>query len=371
MDTIEQEMKASQKFSDQILTDRLLSGALAERKDLGSVLVLLSEFDRRRLGPTKGYPSLFVYCTTVLGYSSAAAARRIAVARAGRRFPSLVAMVRRGELHLEGAAMLAPLLDSGNRRKLLRQARGRSLEEIAKIISIYAPQAAKRDHIRVVASSAELPPITPVPKPSDSEDDAPGFAPVASAADAGWDALFGLTTASPPSQSPAASTKEIFRVSFDADAETMEMLRRAQEILRHRFPKAELNLIVKSALDMLLNHEDRERKRVGNQPARPASKQVEGVGELKAAISASGRRIPESVKQTVYARDRGRCTWVGSDGMVCKTRAWLEFDHVRPAALGGPSGDPGNIRLLCREHNQLAARLIFAPQAFPEPVLTG
>lgn len=365
MATIEQEMKASQKLTDQNLSDRLMSGVLAERGDLGAVLVFLAEFDRRRLGPSKGYPSLFVYCTTVLGYSSAAAARRIATARAGRKFPSLLAMVRKGELHLEGAAMLAQIINSENRRKLLRQARGRSLEEIARIIATHSPQAAKRDHVRIVSAPETTLPGESTIRTAGIPGPEPRSETADSAAGGGWDSLFGPSShqAEAPSSMPTVSTKEIFRVSFDADGETMEMLRRAQEILRHKFPKAELNLIVKSALDMLLAHEDRDRREV--------SKRHEKKVAVNATATIPGRRVPEVVKQTAWNRDGGKCTWVGNDGVVCGTRAWMEFDHIHPAALGGTSGDPDNIRLLCREHNQLAARLIFSAKAASEPVLTG
>lgn len=350
MATIEQEIKSSQDLSDQCLTERLTSSVGDERNDLGAVLIHLAEFDRRRLGPSKGYPSLFAYCTTILKYSSPAAARRIAVARAGRRYPSLLAMVRKGELHLEGAAMLAPLLNPENRRRLFRQARGRSLEEIGRIVASAAPQALKRDHIRIVAIAPQPASADPVLQACETEETPLSRAPSSIAPSEGdWAAVFGPGAPVPP-------TEEFYRVSFDADQETMKMLRRAQELLRHKFPKAELNQIVKTALNLLLNQEDRDRK-----PPRL----------LSAPISVkAGRRIPEGVKQAAWTRDRGVCTWVGTGGLLCRARAWLEFDHLRPVALGGPS-DLENVRLLCREHNRLAAHLIFEAKSVPEPVLTG
>jgi hypothetical protein len=38
----------------------------------------------------------------------------------------------------------------------------------------------------------------------------------------------------------------------------------------------------------------------------------------------------------------------------CDARAFLEFDHVTPVALGGGSTE-GEVRLLCRAHNQFEA----------------
>jgi 5-methylcytosine-specific restriction endonuclease McrA len=71
------------------------------------------------------------------------------------------------------------------------------------------------------------------------------------------------------------------------------------------------------------------------------------------------RRIPQWVKDEVWARDGGQCAFVPPDGARCPEREGLEFDHVMPWALGGRSFDPRNIRLLCRGHNQDRARRMF------------
>jgi len=71
-----------------------------------------------------------------------------------------------------------------------------------------------------------------------------------------------------------------------------------------------------------------------------------------------GGYIPAHVKREVWKRDAGRCQWPLSSGGVCGSTLRLEFDHVVPRALGGPSTTDG-IRMLCRTHNDLAARLAF------------
>jgi hypothetical protein len=57
----------------------------------------------------------------------------------------------------------------------------------------------------------------------------------------------------------------------------------------------------------------------------------------------------------VYERDGGCCTYVGPNGRRCRARAFVEFDHITPVALGGKSTTE-NLRLRCQAHNQLAAR---------------
>jgi len=74
-------LRRIRKLSDTELTATLIGAAAGEREDLFSLLLRLSEVDRRRPASIKGFPSAFEYCTRILGYSESAATRRIAVAR--------------------------------------------------------------------------------------------------------------------------------------------------------------------------------------------------------------------------------------------------------------------------------------------------
>jgi hypothetical protein len=56
------------------------------------------------------------------------------------------------------------------------------------------------------------------------------------------------------------------------------------------------------------------------------------------------RRIPTSVKQAVYKRDKGRC-------VECGATSELHFDHDFPHSKGGTGLTPDNIRILCARHN--------------------
>jgi hypothetical protein len=64
----------------------------------------------------------------------------------------------------------------------------------------------------------------------------------------------------------------------------------------------------------------------------------------KTSTSRDSRYIPVDLKKSVYERDQKRCR-------KCGSRFALEFDHIKPFALGGKT-EFANLRLLCRNCNQ-------------------
>ena len=71
------------------------------------------------------------------------------------------------------------------------------------------------------------------------------------------------------------------------------------------------------------------------------------------------RRIPVRMRDDVFARDHGRCTFVGPDGRRCDATRGLQIDHIVPVAQGG-TGEIGNLRLLCAQHNRLLAERLLS-----------
>jgi len=69
--------------------------------------------------------------------------------------------------------------------------------------------------------------------------------------------------------------------------------------------------------------------------------------------------VPAAVKREVWARDAGRCAFVGVAGR-CTERGFLELHHVVPFAEGGAT-DASNLQLRCRAHNAYEAEEWFGP----------
>ena len=64
------------------------------------------------------------------------------------------------------------------------------------------------------------------------------------------------------------------------------------------------------------------------------------------------------MKRAVWERDGGQCTFTSEDGHRCTADTRLEWDHIEPVARGG-QGTVGNLRLVCRAHNQYLAERTF------------
>ncbi len=97
--------------------------------------------------------------------------------------------------------------------------------------------------------------------------------------------------------------------------------------------------------------------RVANRVASPPVDlaAVPAAGPLRGLAAARTRHIPAAVRREVWLRDGQRCQHPLDSGGRCGATHRLELDHVVPMALGGLS-TAGNLRVVCRFHNQAAAR---------------
>lgn len=319
----------------EALLERLKSLAHRENENAADVIEHLAEADRQRLCEGKGYPSSYHYCVKELGYSEAAAYFRIRAARASRRYPQIIEWLRIGELHLESVVRLHPHLIGAPGAELLERARGLSSREVLAMVAELSPEKRLPDVIRSLG-----------PVPVDKSSSSSGAGNVPSLPFAGpveesgplQPVSAGPLPQAVPERSPLLL--RLIRIAFTADQELLSLIQRAREVLRHKYPEGRLERIFKDALIALLEKRDPDLKPVAAAPT---------------ASTNPSRRVPQWVKDEVWRRDQGRCAFVSEEGRPCLTRDDIEFDHIRPWALGGSSDDPANIRLLCRGHNQMAA----------------
>ncbi len=360
-------------LSDDELIRSIKSLTGNERSILVSILKHLTEFENRRLSDRKGFLSLFDYCVRELRYAQGESLRRIRAARAAKRFEVLYGLIRRGTLSLTTVALLEPHLKWNNYRKLIRASKGLSTREVEALVGSLNPvAAAPPERIRILtvappaapaAAADELfppsieaaagkeiaivlaagPPVSPESQ-AETSTPAASAAPPAPAAPA-LPAAPDMPAAPAAEAAPPPPVRRAF-FSFTADEAFLRDFERAKELSRHKWPAGKQEEVFAGALKVLLDKIDPDRRRRRRERAR------------RLAAGARSRRITQEVKDEVWSRDGGRCVYPGPSGGVCGARAGLEFDHVRPWARGG-SGEAGNVRLLCRRHNDLEARRAF------------
>ena len=142
-------------------------------------------------------------------------------------------------------------------------------------------------------------------------------------------------------------SEERFGVRFTASARLREKLEHARNLMSH--VSREFEVVVERALDALIRElenkqwgkTDRPRRSRGTQDGSPSRKD----------------------KREVYERDDAQCAFVSQDGVRCASKAFLskaflQYDHIEPRALGG-SGKADESRLLCQQHNLHHAKQIF------------
>lgn len=330
----------------------------AERTLTAHALAYLTDIQRRKLYAEAGYPSMFAYCVGELRYSEATAYRRLQSADALNRFPGILPLLKRGDLTVCALSIIAKHLTPENSGRLLDQAAGKSARDVLRLAATLAPRpdtsdsmrlapAAKREAHSVETQDRHLAPspgpsTEPAPKPALSMEPEPSVGQTPRRTDSPGEPFHPApNTPQPRPQTMTPRSPERVFFSFTGSEELRLVVKRLQELLWHKYPAGRLEDILLETGKAYL--ESREPGRLPQRKPRPR--------RVKNA-----RTVARWVKSAVYRRDGGACTYKSHEGRRCGARRGLEYDHVKPWSLGGRSDDPKNIRLLCREHNQLVAR---------------
>jgi hypothetical protein len=375
-------ISVTSRLSDADLLRRLLVLAGRERESTVELVAHLAELDARRLHLAEGFGSLFCYCTGALRLAEHAAYNRIEAARASRRFPAILDLLADGSLNLSTVRLLAPHLRLDNFEALVAMAKGKSKREVEALVARLAPRPDVAASVRKLPASppsaASRPAAVQPALASGTQEPAPfGPASISPAASLATQPHVPQTTCSAAdggsrrvTSSPAAAAAperpvhrpvvtalalERYRVQFTVGEATHEKLRRVQDLLRREIPDGDPGVIFDRALTLLL--EDVARKKLAS-----ASKPRLGV-----SAGTRSRHLPARVRRDVWLRDGGRCAFVAPNGRRCTERAFLEFHHREPYAIGGET-TVVNISLRCRSHNAYEAELVFGSSA---PVVRG
>jgi hypothetical protein len=290
-----------------------------ERGATADLLACLAEVERREVHLDRAFPNIFEYCVGALHYSEGAAGRRVSAMRAARKAPEALSYLRSGDISLSTLSRLEPHLSVDPAGRLIH-ARGLRRRELDEYLMKLASEKRAQDPEQQDQGKEEEPPaLLPLP-------------------------------ASDPPRSPAPQSRDVIaiaspgrvRISFEATTALESKLERVGCLLSHRLKSRRMEELVEALADIAIARLE---------PARSARR--------SASPGRRTRRVPAAVRGLVWTRDGGRCAYTAADGVRCEARRWLQYDHIRPWALGGRSDDAANIRLLCRAHNLRLARRTF------------
>ncbi len=232
-----------QKLGD--LTNDVLLARLSAHVGKGHVwqarlLEYLGEVEVRKLDREYAYSSMWDFCLRKLGMSEGEAHRRIAVARVVRQFPRALALLECGKVHLSAVYALRDHLTEENHEELLREAIGKSTQEVRVVIAARFPRPDAPVCIEPIAPQAPL----PVVHAHASE----GIASSAAGS---------VGAEMRPTIEPLSATR--YRVELTVSAHVKARLERIKDLMRHRNPSGDLEVILDASLDLLLAKLERER----------------------------------------------------------------------------------------------------------------
>ena len=267
----------------------------------------------------------------------------------------MIEPLRDGRLCLTSVVELSKVITPGNRAEVLPRFFQLSKREAKAVSAALQPNEAAphREVVTAVRPATFAPGERPPPLgPVHSAPDVPGPDPHAGPVVHPDEPRRANTPESgaPPSppRSPSSSaeplTADLSRLHVTVSRRFLRKLEAARAALSHSHPGAGAEEILEAGLDLFLERHAKRRGLV-ERPRRNAP-------------AAKPDHVPAHVKRAVRERDGGRCQWALDGGGICGSTHQVELDHVVPRALGGPPTIE-NTRLLCRVHNDLAARRVY------------
>lgn len=335
-------------LSNPALIHQLDVAVMKERSSTAEVVALIAQVEARGLYRGEGYCTIFDYCVGRLRMSEDSAFKRMRAARASRESPVILEMLADGRLHLTAVLKLSGHLTPANAGELLEACTYKTKAAVERLLAERFPEP---DAPTVVRAIAPLAAATPMPGPLEAFK-----ASAMGVADADP-----VTTLAPEPVAPAISIEtsrttvpldrarvrpiapEKYALQLTISSRAHALMRRAQELLRHRGVTSEAE-VLERALESLVGNLEKAKFAATDRPGKPRG-------------SSNPRCIPAHVKRAVHERDGGRCTFVSAQGHRCESHD-VEFDHIQPVARGGES-TVANLRLRCRAHNQYEAERTF------------
>lgn len=335
-------------LSDSALLRELEKLSRQENETTVHVLLHLCEVEKRKLYVDAGYSTMFTYCTEKLHYSEPAASRRLCCARATRRFPEVLELLINRELSLTTLSLVSGVLNEDNHEEVIAGIRGKSRREVEELLAGYRPrEKGVRERIKpvVVRVKRKEEPMGAL------------FCAVAEKAQAVVTCAGGRTEKTDRESGRIGAAGEDegverYEIRFSISREELKQVEEAKSLLWGKYPEGvKLEHVFGEALEAFLEKRSPKRRKARRE------KRVERVRRVSKPKKRS-RYVPAAVRDKVFVRDGGRCTFVSADGVRCAATRDLEIHHVCAYGRGG-GHEAENLTLLCRKHNVYEAECEF------------
>ena len=356
-----------------------------ERKVLTLVLDQLAEVGRRKLYAELGYSSLYDYAVRELGYSEAAAFRRVASVRLMLDVPDVREKIETGSLSLSVAAQAETFFrkektQTENKNLILEKLENQSSRQCEKtLISLSAnpethqkpdsikPESEKRSRIQFSADNAllddlekirgflahknpylsmaeliqemahlSLDTLDPVRRPSRKKKVSLAQTPDKAA----------LTPTSEQQTRKPNTTDSTLTLTPTSESQTRkpDMTDSASTTIPTPTPKPEAGKSVAAKM----------RSSIVTQSRRLAEQDEEDFARAQMGLPRKRIAASVAVERAVHQREGGCCTYVSPQGRRCGSRFMIDLDHLVEFAKGG-SNTVENLTLRCRTHSLFRA----------------
>ncbi len=263
------------------------------RESEAELLTSIMEVDSLRVYEKLGYASMFQYCVKELGLTEDVTYNFIRVARAAREVSALKDAIDQGDLTVSKARRITPVLKDSNADAWIDKAKTSSKAELERDVAAALPEPEKKKRPRA----------------------------------------------------KRVGGKKV-DLSLRIDEETMQLLRRAQELESQSKRKfAELDVTLAEVLKFYIERKD---------PVAKAERAAERPPKKKSNLArAKFKRKPLSAaaEHAVNARDKRCCQHVLPNGEKCGSKMWIDIHHITPVSKGG-TDSPENLITLCGQHHR-------------------
>ena len=328
-------------LSDDRLLERTKELSRVEHHLEVVVIDHLREIQKRRLYLRRGFSSLFDYAVRELGYSDAAAWRRIKAMRLCADVEGVRERLQNGTPDAQGPHPL-------RRRRQFRRWELKAviddecregLERLQGLLSHVDPHLTMGQLMgRLVREGLDR--HDPARPPRGRRAAPAKGAEQTSAAKTQPASARGVASAAKQEASADSAAPSAAKVSAQAPAQPEDAAADRPD-----------SSAAKPATDTTSAPKTRRLDRPAAACAQPAAPPRTRTSAAKTG-GVAGRAIPAAVKREVWRRDRGRCRYVDrTSGRRCGSQHLLQIDHVVPYACGG-AAEPNNLRLLCAAHHR-------------------